>query len=84
MTGITLRRAVFASAVVALALFPAAPALAHGDVAAGDGDLVLTIGFVNEPAFAGMPNGVAADRRARRRTRHRPEAGRHAGRGHVR
>jgi hypothetical protein len=58
MTGITLRRAVFGSAVVALALFPAAPVLAHGDVAAGDGDLVLTIGFVNEPAFAGMPNGV--------------------------
>ena len=58
MTGATLRRAVFGSAVAALALLPASPAFAHGDVATGDGDLVLAIGFVNEPAFAGMPNGV--------------------------
>lgn len=37
-------------------LLHAAPALAHGE--AGQGELSLTIGFVNEPAFAGMPNGV--------------------------
>ena len=56
MTGVTLRRAVLGSTVVALALLPASPAFAHGDVATGD--LVLAIGFVNEPAFAGLPNGV--------------------------
>lgn len=50
------RRIALGAVVVGLALFPAAPALAHGE--AGHGDLVLTIGFVNEPAFAGMPNGV--------------------------
>jgi hypothetical protein len=51
-----MRRAVLASVAGALLLLPASPALAHGE--AGHGDLVLTIGFVNEPAFAGMPNGV--------------------------
>jgi hypothetical protein len=56
MTRSTLRRAVLGTVVAGLALLPAAPALAHGE--AGEGDLVLTIGFVNEPAYAGMPNGV--------------------------
>jgi hypothetical protein len=51
-----LRRVVPVAAIAGLALLQAAPALAHGE--AGEGDLALTIGFVNEPAFAGMPNGV--------------------------
>jgi len=50
------RRAVVATTAAGLALLPATPALAHGE--ATHGDLALTIGFVNEPAFAGMPNGV--------------------------
>jgi len=58
MTATTSWRVVVGSAIAALALLPAAPALAHGDVATGDGDVVLTVGFVDEPAFAGMPNGV--------------------------
>jgi hypothetical protein len=37
-------------------LLPSTAALAHGE--AGEGDLSLTIGFVDEPAFAGIPNGV--------------------------
>jgi hypothetical protein len=56
MTGSTLRGFVVTAAVTGLALLPATPSLAHGE--AGEGDLVLTIGFVNEPAFAGMPNGA--------------------------
>jgi hypothetical protein len=56
MASSTIRRAVVATTVAGLTLLPATPALAHGE--AGHGDLSLTIGFVNEPAFAGMPNGV--------------------------
>ncbi len=37
-------------------LLAAAPAWAHGDVT--QGGLVLTIGFAQEPAFAGQPNAV--------------------------
>ena len=37
-------------------LLAAAPALAHGE--AGEGDLVLTIGFADEPAYAGLPNAA--------------------------
>jgi len=51
-----IRRVVLGTTVAVLALLPATPALAHGE--ATHGDLALTIGFVNEPAFAGMPNGV--------------------------
>jgi hypothetical protein len=51
-----IRRAVVATTVAGLARLPATPALAHGETT--HGDLALTIGFVNEPAFAGMPNGV--------------------------
>ncbi len=54
MTSSTIRRAVVVTTVAGLTLLPAAPALAHGE--ATHGDLSLTIGFVNEPAFAGMPN----------------------------
>jgi hypothetical protein len=35
---------------------PAAPASAHEDREVGD--LLLDVGFVNEPAYEGMPNGV--------------------------
>jgi hypothetical protein len=47
--------AVCAAAVGIMAL-AATPALAHGE--AGQGDLALTIGFADEPAYAGMPNAV--------------------------
>ena len=50
------RRVALGAAVAALTLLPAGPALAHGE--AGQGDLVLTIGFADEPAFAGQPNAV--------------------------
>lgn len=49
-------RAALGAAIAAIVLLPGTPAFAHGD--AGEGDLSLTIGFVDEPAFAGMPNGV--------------------------
>lgn len=39
-----------------LVLLAAGPAWAHGD--ATQGGLVLTIGFAQEPAFAGQPNAV--------------------------
>jgi hypothetical protein len=52
----TFRRAAIGATVAGLILLPAAPALAHGDVT--HGDLVLTIGFADEPAYAGLPNAV--------------------------
>ena len=42
--------------VTGMMLLAAAPALAHGE--AGEGDLVLTIGFADEPAYAGLPNAA--------------------------
>ena len=50
------RRIALAATIAAVLVLPAAPALAHGDVASGG--LVLTIGFADEPAFAGQPNAV--------------------------
>jgi hypothetical protein len=41
---------------VGIMTLTAPPALAHGE--AGQGDLALTIGFADEPAYAGMPNAV--------------------------
>jgi hypothetical protein len=43
-------------AAVAVLIAPTCPAFAHGE--ARNGDLVLTIGFSVEPAFAGQPNAV--------------------------
>lgn len=51
-----LRRAALGVVVAGLIVLPAAPAFAHGD--ARQGDLVLTIGYADEPAFAGQPNAV--------------------------
>jgi hypothetical protein len=48
--------AALGATLAGLILLPAAPVLAHGET--GEGDLALTIGFVSEPAYAGMPNGV--------------------------
>ncbi len=50
--------AVFAALVGVLAgfLFVHAPARAHGDLEFGD--YVLEIGFLNEPALVGQPNGL--------------------------
>jgi hypothetical protein len=44
------------AAAGALALVPAAPALAHGDHT--QDDLTIVTGFAVEPAYAGYPNGV--------------------------
>lgn len=52
----TIRCAALAATTAALILFPTATAFAHGE--ARTGDLVLTIGFSVEPAFAGQPNAV--------------------------
>ena len=52
----TILRAAIGASVAVLILLPIGPAFAHGDVA--QGDLVLTIGFADEPAFAGQPNTV--------------------------
>jgi hypothetical protein len=52
----TIRRAALGVATAGVILLPSAPAFAHGDVT--EGDLVLTIGFADEPAFAGQPNAV--------------------------
>jgi hypothetical protein len=51
-----LRRAALCATVAGLVLIPAGSALAHGE--AGQGDLILTIGFAEEPAYAGLPNAV--------------------------
>ena len=50
------RRAALGTVVAGLIVLPAAPAFAHGEV--DQGGLVLTIGFADEPAFAGQPNAV--------------------------
>jgi hypothetical protein len=50
-------RATFALAAAA-ALILAAPAAAWAHGHAGKGDLEMTIGFAEEPAYAGFPNGV--------------------------
>jgi hypothetical protein len=42
----------------AIAIVPAAPALAHEGRGVGDGDLLMVVGFGTEPAFAGQPNSV--------------------------
>lgn len=52
----TITRAALGTVVAGLLVLPAAPALAHGE--AGEGDLVLTIGFAEEPAYAGLPNAA--------------------------
>jgi hypothetical protein len=53
----TLSLAIALSTVALLALFvPARPALAHGHTTVGDYELV--IGFHNEPAYQGEPNGL--------------------------
>lgn len=52
----TFGRVALGATVAGLILLPAAPALAHGE--AGEGDLVLTIGFADEPAYAGLPNAA--------------------------
>jgi hypothetical protein len=44
-----------AAAALTMLTMPGA-ALAHGD--AGEGDLKMTIGFAEEPAYAGLPNAV--------------------------
>lgn len=49
-------RAALGATVTGMMLLAAAPALAHGE--AGEGDLVLTIGFADEPAYAGLPNAA--------------------------
>jgi hypothetical protein len=49
-------RAAVGAVVAGLTLIPATTAYAHGDVS--NGDLVLTIGFADEPAYAGLPNAV--------------------------
>lgn len=58
MSRSTLRRAAIGAIVAGLGLLSAAPALAHGDAPVGDGDLVLGMGFLEEPAFMGSPNAV--------------------------
>jgi hypothetical protein len=52
----TIAQAALGAVVTGVMLLPATPALAHGE--AGEGDLVLTIGFADEPAFAGLPNAA--------------------------
>lgn len=52
----TFGRAALAVTAAGLILLPSTPALAHGE--AGEGDLVLTIGFADEPAYAGLPNAA--------------------------
>lgn len=52
----TFGRVALGATVAGLILLPAAPVLAHGE--AGEGDLVLTIGFADEPAYAGLPNAA--------------------------
>ena len=52
----TFGRAALAATAAGLILLPATSALAHGE--AGEGDLVLTIGFADEPAYAGLPNAA--------------------------
>ena len=52
----TIRRVALGAVVAGLIGLPAAPAFAHGET--GQGGLVLTIGFADEPAFAGQPNAV--------------------------
>ncbi len=50
------RRAALGAVAAGLIVLPAAPAFAHGETE--QGGLVLTIGFADEPAFAGQPNAV--------------------------
>lgn len=52
----TIRRAALGVVVAGLIVLPAGPAFAHGEV--GHAGLALTIGFADEPAFAGQPNAV--------------------------
>lgn len=52
----SIRRTALGVVVTGLIVLPTAPAFAHGD--ARQGDLVLTIGFADEPAFTGQPNAV--------------------------
>ena len=52
----TIRKTALGVVVAGLIVLPAAPAFAHGEV--GNAGLVLTIGFADEPAFAGQPNAV--------------------------
>lgn len=52
----SIRRTALGVVVTSLIVLPTARAFAHGD--ARQGDLVLTIGFADEPAFAGQPNAV--------------------------
>ncbi|MGZ8582603.1 MAG: hypothetical protein ACXWZF_12115 [Actinomycetota bacterium] len=52
----TFGRAALAATAAGLILLPTTSALAHGE--AGEGDLVLTIGFADEPAYAGLPNAA--------------------------
>ena len=51
-----IRRAALGATVAGVILLCPGSALAHGE--AGQGGLVLTIGFADEPAFAGQPNAV--------------------------
>ena len=44
------------AATAALTIVPAAPALAHVEVA--QGDVTIAVGFATEPAYAGQPNAV--------------------------
>jgi hypothetical protein len=50
------RLAVAAVTATVIMVFVPGPAWAHGH--AGEGDLEMTIGFAEEPAYAGFPNGV--------------------------
>jgi hypothetical protein len=49
-------RAALVAAITGATLAPSGAALAHGE--ATQGDLALTIGFAEEPAYAGLPNAV--------------------------
>ena len=51
-------RVAVAAMIAGLVLIAAPRALAHVDAPVGDGDLVLGIGFLEEPAFMGYPNAV--------------------------
>ena len=51
-------RVAVAAMIAGLVLMAAPQALAHGDAPVGDGDLVLGIGFLEEPAFMGYPNAA--------------------------
>jgi hypothetical protein len=44
------------TAIAALTVLPAAPALAHVEVP--QGDVTIAVGFATEPAYAGQPNAV--------------------------